>query len=63
MFWVYTIEFGGTHFGNADKGGGFPGDGINIEYRWANKNRVLQLAWYRGYEGIYVINSHVRYKF
>jgi len=44
---VYAIEFGGTHFGQvtdskgSDKGGGFSGDGINIETRWAYTDFAL----------------------
>jgi hypothetical protein len=32
---VYAVEAGTTSFGNADKGGDFSGDGINLETRWA----------------------------
>ena len=32
---VYAIELGAIHYGNAGRGGGFSGDGTNIETRWA----------------------------
>jgi len=38
---VYAIEFGGTHFGDGAKGGGFSGDGINVETRWAYTDFAL----------------------
>lgn len=32
---VYAIEVGGINFGQTDKGGGYSGDKVNIETRWA----------------------------
>jgi hypothetical protein len=32
---VYAVEIGAIHYGNSARGGGFSGDGINIETRWA----------------------------
>ena len=32
---VYALEVGNIHFGDANKGGNFSGDGINVETRWA----------------------------
>lgn len=31
---VYAIEVGGVRFGEVDKGGGYSGDGVNVETRW-----------------------------
>jgi len=38
---VYAIEIGGVHFGNGAKGGGYSGDGVNIETRWAYTDFML----------------------
>ncbi|WP_321530143.1 hypothetical protein [uncultured Desulfuromonas sp.] len=38
---VYAIEIGGTHFGDADKGGSFSGDGKTVETRWAYTDFAL----------------------
>lgn len=38
---VYALEVGGTHFGRADEGGAFSGDGINVETRWAYTDFAL----------------------
>jgi hypothetical protein len=32
---VYAIELGAIHFGNKARGGGYSGDGVNLETRWA----------------------------
>lgn len=32
---VYAIEVGGIQFGDNTRGGGFSGDGVNVETRWA----------------------------
>ncbi len=40
---VYAIELGAVKFGDSTKGGGFSGDGINIETRWAYTD--FQLPW------------------
>ena len=32
---VYAIEVGGIRYGQTEKGGGFSGDGKNVETRWA----------------------------
>jgi hypothetical protein len=38
---VYAIEIGGVHFGDSTKGGGYSGDGINVETRWAYTDFML----------------------
>lgn len=38
---VYAIEVGGIHFGDGDKGGGFSGDKVNVETRWAYTDFAL----------------------
>lgn len=38
---VYALEVGGIHFGDATKGGGFSGDGTNVETRWAYTDFAL----------------------
>jgi hypothetical protein len=38
---VYAIEVGGVHFGDSTKGGGYSGDGINVETRWAYTDFML----------------------
>lgn len=38
---VYAIEVGGIHFGDDGKGGGFSGDEVNIETRWAYTDFAL----------------------
>lgn len=40
---VYAIELGAIKFGDSSRGGGFSGDGINIETRWAYTD--FQLPW------------------
>ena len=32
---VYAVEIGGIRFGEQGQGGGFSGDGVNVESRWA----------------------------
>ncbi|MDY0385475.1 hypothetical protein, partial [Trichlorobacter sp.] len=38
---VYAIEIGGVNFGNSSQGGGFSGDGKNVETRWAYTDFAL----------------------
>lgn len=38
---VYAIEIGGVHYGNSAKGGGYSGDGVNVETRWAYTDFML----------------------
>ena len=38
---VYAIEVGNIHFGDSGKGGGFSGDGTNVETRWAYTDFAL----------------------
>jgi hypothetical protein len=38
---VYAVEIGGIKFGDGDNGGGYSGDGRNIETRWAYTDFML----------------------
>ncbi|MDY0190788.1 MAG: hypothetical protein RBR22_08645 [Desulfuromonas sp.] len=38
---VFAVELGGIRFGQSDKGGGFSGDGKNLEIRWAYTDFAL----------------------
>jgi len=38
---VYAIEIGGIRFGDSTRGGGYSGDGINVETRWAYTDFML----------------------
>ncbi|EAT14316.1 hypothetical protein [Desulfuromonas acetoxidans] len=38
---VFAVEIGGIHFGDKSRGGGFSGDGVNVETRWAYTDFAL----------------------
>jgi hypothetical protein len=38
---VYAVEVGGIRFGDSTKGGGYSGDGVNVETRWAYTDFML----------------------
>lgn len=38
---VYAIEMGGLRYGDSRRGGGFSGDGVNLETRWAYTDLAL----------------------
>lgn len=38
---VYAVEIGGIRFGDSTKGGGYSGDGVNVETRWAYTDFML----------------------
>jgi hypothetical protein len=43
---VFAVEIGGIRFGESDRGGGFSGDGINIETRWLYTD--FQIPFFEG---------------
>ncbi|WP_321530144.1 hypothetical protein [uncultured Desulfuromonas sp.] len=38
---VFAVEIGGIHYGDNSRGGGFSGDGVNVETRWAYTDFAL----------------------
>ena len=38
---VFAVEIGGVHYGDNSRGGGFSGDGVNVETRWAYTDFAL----------------------
>ena len=40
---VYAVEIGGIRYGEQGQGGGFSGDGVNLETRWAYFD--FQMPW------------------
>ena len=58
---VYAIELGAIHFGNNTRGGGYSGDGVNIETRWAYTDLQLPFIESKSRVSIGLQNTNVNY--